>query len=888
MRGGNQVWVYLITGMKTIDLVYETLLALEKEHVQVTTGILSEKLDLKRNLVSHYLNQLIDVGKLKKGGTKPVYYFTNNQMEEITQIDKEVVSPFYQLIGYDGSLKAVIENCKAVVNYPVNGLPILITGSTGVGKSFLAEIVYQYALTQKVIGTDAPFIKLNCADYADNKELLSTMLFGHTKNAFTGAVSETEGLINQADGGFFFLDEVHRLSNEGQEKLFQVLDNGEYRKIGDSSTNQNVRVRFIFATSEDPEKVLIRTLRRRIPIITRIPDLKDRPIIEKYELITSFYQNESRIFQKPIQIDPHVMNYLLSYSFMGNIGEVANLVKSSCAQTFNSNCDSSMLHIDMKALKLNLYDSSARYVEYMKHMLTIDLNKKEHKLVQLEKSYTDIFYHFFESMKAHIEQLPVLKKCFYTLYDKSNSKDYEDTSNYLLKDMIEIIIENIKNTYGINFGMNASIIMFHLIHFYNIDEYPNMNEIQSVWNQLQKRHAKLCSISEMILNKIEANCGIKINLAARLLIDTYMITLHMSEEIPYNALIIAHGNSTATSVACVVNRMLETYVFEACDIPFDTSYETFLKITNEYLKRIDCSKSTIILADMGSVANIYQRIAGTLDNELLMVNNISTGLALEIGNRMKQKQELNMIVECIRDSCLIEYKYVSNKKKKKAILVVCVSGIGAAEVIKDILCEFVDENHMLITCDYMSLISEGKKHTLFQNYDVSCIVSTNDISELDVSCINISKVVVNESRDQLLFIDNVLGNHHKDNLDEAKTKIVKTFTLENLVNRLVFLKPEIVIEDVEKIVFDIEVSLGSMFESNMKMMLYIHLAVLLERAILKNCDEDCYKDEQWMRVHHQQLQHIKESFHGVEQKYHVEISLAEIVNVLDIIMVLKN
>lgn len=882
MRGGKQKQT-AYDMMKTVDLVFEKLLELEHEGNKVTTYELATVLDLKRNLVSHYLNQLVEEGRLGKSGSKPVYYFSI-QKEEVGLPQEQEMYPFTTMIGYHGSLKGVVENCKAVVNYPVNGLPILLTGSTGVGKSYLAELIYEYAKQQGIIESQAPFIKLNCADYADNKELLSTMLFGHTKNAFTGAESDTEGLINKANKGFLFLDEVHRLSNEGQEKLFQVLDKGEYRKIGDAGKNQVAKVRFIFATSEDPEKVLIRTLRRRIPIITKIPDLKERPTIEKYELITSFYRNESRIFKRPIQLDSHVMNYLLSSHFSGNIGEVANLVKSSCAKAFTGNKNSGILHVDMNALKLNIYETTNGYKEYIKNNIVIDGEKDVEEVSFVDYDHADTFWHFYEMVKQHTNDLSALKKDLYDLYDKSDLKEHELVMNHLLKDMIEIVVEYIKNTYGVNLGMNAPVIVYNLIYSYNLDIYQDRDEeIQELLNTLQQQHAKLYALSDMLISRIEINCGIKVNLPTKLLLCVYILAVNIEDELPFNALLMAHGNSTATSISSVVNRMLESYVFEACDIPFDISYDTFLQITNDYLKKIDKSKPTIILADMGSVSNIYQRLANDLENELLMVNNVSTGVALEIGNRIRNRQQLNVIAESIEESCQIEYKYVSSKKKKKVIVIVCVSGLGAAEVIKEVICEFTDEDVMLITSDYMSIISEGTQHPLFSSYDIQCVVSTNEIRGLDVDCINISEVITNNSKDHTLFINKVLGKKHKNNIDEAKDRIIKTFTLENLVDRLVFLKPEIVIEDVEKIVFDIEVSMKTVYESNVRMMLYLHLAVLIERAILKNCEEDCYKDEQWIQAHNDDICIIKDSFKQVEQKYNIEIPLAEIIYILEVI-----
>ena len=123
------------------------------------------------------------------------------------------------MIGADGSQKNVIERCKAAVSYPPDGLPILITGESGVGKSFLARLIHQYAVSSAVISESAPLVVLNCADYANNPELLSAALLGYKKGSFTGADTDKEGLLQEADGGYLFLDEIHRLSYETRKSF---------------------------------------------------------------------------------------------------------------------------------------------------------------------------------------------------------------------------------------------------------------------------------------------------------------------------------------------------------------------------------------------------------------------------------------------------------------------------------------------------------------------------------------------------------------------------------------------------------------------------------------------------------------------------------------------
>ena len=80
--------------------------------------------------------------------------------------------------------------------------------------------MYSYAKYIKRLKDDSPFIVFNCADYYNNPQLLLSHIFGHVKGAFTGADSEKEGIVEKANGGILFLDEIHRLPPEGQEMIF--------------------------------------------------------------------------------------------------------------------------------------------------------------------------------------------------------------------------------------------------------------------------------------------------------------------------------------------------------------------------------------------------------------------------------------------------------------------------------------------------------------------------------------------------------------------------------------------------------------------------------------------------------------------------------------------
>ena len=113
-------------------------------------------------------------------------------------------------------MKTIIKQAKAVIDYPPNGLNAIITGPTGSGKTLLAETIYKYGVETKKIDPKSPFVRFNCADYASNPQLLLSQLFGHEAGAYTGAKEKKKGLVELANNGILFLDEVHSLPIRGQ------------------------------------------------------------------------------------------------------------------------------------------------------------------------------------------------------------------------------------------------------------------------------------------------------------------------------------------------------------------------------------------------------------------------------------------------------------------------------------------------------------------------------------------------------------------------------------------------------------------------------------------------------------------------------------------------
>ena len=198
---------------------------------------------------------------------------------------------------------------------------VLLTGETGTGKELVARAIHKRSRR-----ADRPFVAVNCAAFPDT--LIEEELFGHERGAFTGALRRREGRFRAAHGGTLFLDEVAELTPPAQAKLLRVLSDLSFEPIG-SNTTQKVDVRVISATHRDL-RVMVNQGRFRDDLYYRVkvcdihmPALRDRPA-ELAPLIEHFLR---RLSDNPPRLTPLARTRLLSYSYPGNIRELAHALE---------------------------------------------------------------------------------------------------------------------------------------------------------------------------------------------------------------------------------------------------------------------------------------------------------------------------------------------------------------------------------------------------------------------------------------------------------------------------------------------------------------------------------------------------------------------------------
>jgi transcriptional regulator with PAS, ATPase and Fis domain len=259
----------------------------------------------------------------------PSMRFDFGSIESLESFPRDIETTI-RLLGIVGDNPKMIDALDAGAMLAQSTAPVLILGETGTGKELFAKFIHHLSGRAK-----EAFIPLNCA--AIPKDLVESLLFGHKKGAFTGAVSDQEGKFFQADGGTLFLDELGELPTAAQTKLLRVLQDGVVEPLG-AKRPQKVDVRIIAATNQNLRKAIKRgqfreDLYYRLNVGEIIlPPLRERKNdIPKIALHVLDRVNSG--LKKPKRLSQKALARLQRHDWPGNVRDLQNVIERSILMT---------------------------------------------------------------------------------------------------------------------------------------------------------------------------------------------------------------------------------------------------------------------------------------------------------------------------------------------------------------------------------------------------------------------------------------------------------------------------------------------------------------------------------------------------------------------------
>ncbi|WP_438946658.1 sigma-54-dependent transcriptional regulator, partial [Sediminibacterium sp.] len=246
--------------------------------------------------------------------------------KRLFQLEKRLENKysFASILGKSASIQEAI---RAAERVSVTDATVLLHGETGTGKEVFAQAIHHNSGRSK-----KTFIAINCAAFS--KELLENELFGHKAGAFTGAIKDSKGIFEEANGGTVFLDEIGEMPIDLQAKLLRVLESGQFLKVGDSKPT-TVNLRIIAATNRNLQLEIQQghfreDLYYRISVFQiHLPPLRERT--QDINELAQFFclHFAEKLNKKQVQLSPEYLKALKAHPWKGNIRELKNVIERS-------------------------------------------------------------------------------------------------------------------------------------------------------------------------------------------------------------------------------------------------------------------------------------------------------------------------------------------------------------------------------------------------------------------------------------------------------------------------------------------------------------------------------------------------------------------------------
>lgn len=842
---------------------------------------IAEDLGLSRNNVSSDLNSLHREGKVIKFDGRPTLYAEMEwaikngiSVKKDKHLNKKNMEfeGFSELIGREGSLNQLIKQAQAAMLYPPNGLPILIVGKTGTGKTTFVDNLYKFSVNSKVVGSDSPYIVFNCADYANNPQLLISILFGSVKGAYTGSDSDKIGLVEKANGGMLFLDEVHRLPPEGQEMLFTLMDSGNFRRLGDTKTSKS-KVLIIAATTEEPNSALLSTFCRRFPVILEMPDLMQRGLDEKFEIIKSFFCREAERVGKPIKVSKDVINFLMLYMPKGNIGQLKTTIELICSRAYldfliyKNDIKASTNHLPQGVIQ-NVLSSSLEMKKKIDNIIgfndyvfdNINRNKEVERDTSIynfsNKIYEYLDYRNNLYLKEGLKKEEIeeklyrdLEEIFYQYKNGISSIDIKESelTNFLDLDLlftIRHIAEEVFVRYKYHIKENTRIAL--AFHFNSLFEHKKRLGFVDL-KEIKLKYPDDYAISEYIIKRLESIFNKKISAME---LGFVTLILHYSNQEESNSkvgiMVLCHGSGIATGMAKLVNELLCCSIVKAIDMQLEDKVSDVLEKSVKLAKEIDEGKGVILFVDMGSLKSFGKEIERLTNIKILTIDNVSTPSLIQAAHKaMLPYLDINdialSVIELNKTLIATSSHEISYKNSNEGIIfAVCSTGEGTATYIKEVIEKSLAKNKITNVSVVEMKINDREKSReemkkISNGREILAVAGSIDPELEGVPFIKLMDFVVGDAQEKLIrYITK------KDLLNievyECNRDMMNIMIANNLEENLRYMNGKKLMHYLKGYVEHIEKERNIELNGHKYILFTMHLAYAIERLIFSKKD----------------------------------------------------
>ena len=835
---------------------------------RLSTSDIAEALIISRSLASQYLNDLVRAGLVVKVAGRPVRYFHRRAFQKRFQVKlsaSEYASladlvqatgiadhrDFARAVGFDLSLSSVVEQCKAAVQYPPFGLPILLSGGVGVGKSFLSRLVYEYGKNQGLLARDSSYVRIDCAGVPDAA-------------SFNGLLDESTA---KSRGGVVFVNGIEALSPSAMERCFATA-------LGLDASQDAPRARLVLSTTLAADNPKVSSAYSKMPICARVPSLKERTPEEREDLILSFLRSEGCRIGSDVKISRGAYRCLVNADFPDNIAGLRACVTNCCAKAF-LNREGDYVVVRPYLLPSDLL-SSAQIDQQPDDGVLIDasLDAAESEEGPVEQALDALCVLDGRFCAGELSASELVSQAVSAVRGVEDHLIFGHGVNSSRSRAFERVVGAILADAGASYGIELSRkVAFLLAQEICLQLWPGIG--------LAKRKS---ACAERIAHILAL--GISLDHFTRALLTLCVASESRdAKALRTLCVILSHGYSTATSIADAANRMLGMHVYEAVDMPYDQQLKDIVGPLQRLVDRHSYCTGVVFLVDMGSLEEAYKALENVTDSTIGVVNNVSTGLALEIGFGLLGGKSIAEVLGEATTTCVTHCKVIERVNREDAIVFCSESGVDAAERIRQLVSQSLPRaiGARLLTRPFKQLAANGSNDAVFSEHRVCAVIGTGDPGIAPVPFVALEDIMSTSSASK---VDAVFGRWlDASELASFHEKLLSNMTLQNVIRSITILDPERLFHEIESAVHELQRRTCEKIGSNAIIGLYVHLCCLVERLVTRNPIETYVGQDRFEEEHTDFIESFRQSFSSISTRYRVEVPVSEIAYVFDYISV---
>lgn len=845
-----------------------------------STVAIADGFHISRSLASQYLNSLFREGKIVKIDSRPVYYISRfvferdfdiilnslsfsslDEAKEYLLNQKKMRYSFENLVGFDGSLGETISQIKSAVSYPSgSGLNYLLYGEVGVGKSILSKCAYEYLLLQ-------------------TKEEKKRVICDGRNDRFIRRFCEA---IEEAKEGVVVIKRGNYISEEDRKLLSRILENNYF--INDAGKRVYLSCSIVLLYDK-PTISELEMIVDYFPIKCHVPAYRNRYSAEKERIIIRFFKKEAHILSKDIQISYALMKFLINANYPHNLDDLNNIVKEVCAR---ANIESAKtLYIGVNHLPERFaYNGNAFHIkeadlkdEWISVNDYIQPDASE-GVIALFDNIIKEFQSADASIGNCIKNCCVMLNKFYDEFIYNNQFNSDFTFSYNSK--FEDVINSVVYAYNYIVPEHCSLIISYYCFVKktisrNIDDWyiAKKQDIQKVVQQLVNTNSEITILVEKIKLAFAYNINISLDDAGMLILYIMFLNYNnLNSNRQFLSLIICHGVSTAYSISNTVNSFVGQHVYESVDMPLDKTMADVAEYVSKYVKRYRIKSDILLLVDMGALEELDTHLK-EIENNIYVLNNVSTPMALTIATMVIQNESLSKIADVCAQRFGSSFKACKNRRKEDALIFVSDNGKNMALRLKDTFINSLPKHIDVQTfaCNRVDLEMTDFLSKIKENYNILFILGASSFENCQ-NFISIENLVKEREIDR---ITELLRSYlNKEEVMQFRENLIYNFSLQSVIDNLSVLDANKVLLYTKNAVSLLQKEMHYNFLSDVLPGIYIHICFMVERLVTKEPIAGISDDSEFEREHKNFVNITKKCFQNLCSHYGVELTVAEI------------